>query len=189
MDYERAINDIKEFVANIKNDEHYNSVKIREIEDEISALKFALDRKFISTMGRNCFSKQGINQVYYFINAHGEVDWNTEEEGERYADSLISVANYCTDEKLLKDRARWEVLSRLLWRWIEENDRWEDWDGAEAWYIGIPYGHRLDEGVPAKWPVEKEIPFGLPYFTKRELCERCIKEIYKPYMEKNPVSW
>lgn len=91
-----------------------------------------------------------------------------------------NAGNYCTDKELLKERAKEEVLNRLLWRFSMENDGNKiDWKNpnqskyfifqntmADTWSISSRLYNKKNDSV---------------YFISREVAQRAIDEIIIPF--------
>lgn len=85
--------------------------------------------------------------------------------------ALYEVANYCTDEELLRRRALYEKLERCLWRFSMENG------GSGNYY---PVLHR----VTRRWSITcTEIQRFGPSFKTHEACVRAIEEVIKPMLD------
>lgn len=95
--------------------------------------------------------------------------------------ALYEVANYCTDEELLRRRALYEKLERCLWRFSMENG------GSGNYYPVLSRSGR-------EWFVTyTEIQRFGPSFKTKEICERAIEEVIKPMLdgiaEEEIFSW
>lgn len=91
----------------------------------INGKKAELTEKQLWQLGIEVEKKTPFKRVpggesYYYIVYSGEVrsdpDYRVEGDNECYA-----VANYCTDKNLMQQRAWFETLSRLLWRYSMEH--------------------------------------------------------------------
>ena len=108
-------------------------------------------------------------------------------EGEQDEDNkFFVVANYCTDDRLLKQRAMHETLERLLWRFACENG-----ELSNPWFGNIVH-HRISyDSMNRKFNVSAVLTGmsikGLePYFPSVEVAERAITEVIEPFMEEHP---
>lgn len=136
-----------------------------------------LSNKYSSYVGSPIF-RRGHNKLYFYIAAEGyvykSIDSPYDEEN-----ILHNVANYCTDEGIMVDRAKSEVLSRLLWKFSMENG----WCGA-PWEIGVnkyclQYNHFSDD-----WQIRKirtVETLGTVYFVSEEIAKRALNEIVIPF--------
>ena len=145
-------------------------------EEQLKTLGIKLKKKSI-------FDKAKYAKEYYFINNFGEIDCFTENDcsGDRL---LYNIANYCTDKEQLKQRALHETLNRLLFRFSMENGGEEiDWNNKiqYKYFIELDYGNN-------KWRVEfySRHKSNNEYFISREVAQRAINEIIKPFMKENP---
>ena len=154
--------------------------KIPLTDEQVKLLK---DAKAPGGKQKSPFERAGHTQKYYSIcdtgNVSYTVDIATLEDNRRFA-----TANYCTDRKLMEQRALHEALSRLLWRFSMENGEGENpWTSDCAhWYIF--YAHNIDE-FRITW-VEKVHSAGTIYFSSGELSQRAIVEIIKPFIKEHP---
>ena len=123
------------------------------------------------------------DQTYHYINDFGNVSF-TPDNGLR-ADSIrYEIGNYCTDEKLMKQRALHETLSRLLWRYSMENGEGENtWDCNNAHYEIYWTYSRKSFDICCNTTVKSP---GSVYFPTKELANQAIDEIIIPFIEKHP---
>ena len=132
---------------------------------------------------KDCFSKVDEGRPYYRIYEGSRVEFvenhNNSLDEERY-----NVANYCTDESVLQQRAYHEILTRLLWRFSMQNDsnkiNWKD-ERQNKYYVS--YSHtKKSFTINNCWQAQ-----GLNvYFHEAKIAERAINEIILPFMEENP---
>lgn len=98
--------------------------------------------------------------------------------------AFYDIANYCKDEKLMRQRTLHETLNRLLWRFSMRNEgdklAWKDTKQLK-WYIYFDY--LMDKFYVASVTCTKNI---CPYFVSKEVAQRAIDEIIKPFMEEHP---
>ena len=123
----------------------------------------------------NPFNKKE-RQKYYFIDWEGTVDYNYDDSD--YDVRAYSIANYCTDESLMEQRALHETLNRLLWRYSMEHDGdkvKEECHGVIRCRKGVyeaytSFGHSLGEAK----------------FYDIITAQNAIKEIVEPFMKEHP---
>lgn len=119
---------------------------------------------------------------YYLIYSNGEVhhDFDVQSPTD---DNCYKVANYCTDETLMKQRALHETLNRLLWRFSIENGEGENpWDNrSNHWNIA-----RNCQNVIIPNSAYSRRAMGSVYFPSQKLAQRAIDEIVKPFMKEHP---
>lgn len=113
-----------------------------------------------------------VDGKYYFINTHGVV-YPTKDCLSIADTSLFGKANYCTDEAIMKQRAMWETLSRLLWRFSEQN--------GGGGMFGI-----ANKGNGNFCPIKENYRYLDPTFKTADIANRAITEIIKPFMAKHP---
>ena len=129
------------------------------------------------------FKRVERGSIYYLIYSNGEAyhefDVQSSIDDDRY-----KVANYCTDETLMTKRALHETLNRLLWRFSIENGEGENpWDGNHNHY-DIYWSYNTESFEVIKCNYSKVI--NSVYFPSKELAQRAINEIVKPFMEAHP---
>ena len=116
---------------------------------------------------------------YYYITNMGTVTSST-----NVAASVdlarISCGNYCTDMKLMKNRALYEELNRHLWRFAKQN---ESIYGEKEWYIAYDqesrrYSAAMFLGAPAT-----EIAF-----QSKKVAEMAIEEVIVPFLRRNNIQ-
>ncbi len=108
---------------------------------------------------------------YYFITSYGNINEATEKNSG--SDSLRhEAANYCTDKAIMEQRALYETLHRLLWRYAMEN-------GGEGNYEICHNGNEfLVKNTIYKY-------FGQTFSTYK-IAQSAIKEIVEPFMKEHP---
>lgn len=129
------------------------------------------------------FGKLKRNKFFYYISSSGQIHSQKEEYGTG-SNRLFEAANYCTDENLMKQRALHETLNRLLWRFSMQNDGDKiDWENYDQCKYKISYNCKHDCFCV-------NLDFACKYqdqsFISKEVAERAIEEIVKPFMEKHP---
>lgn len=128
------------------------------------------------------FKRQKKNLFYYFIDTDGTVCEDTDRHYE-LDDELYKAANYCTDKNLMHQRALYETLNRLLWRFSMENGESENsWNGIndhyEIYWSCSNEGFDICRNCHAK-------SLNAVYFPSKELAMKAIDEIIKPFMAKH----
>lgn len=124
------------------------------------------------------------NKTYYSINGLGEVV-SMKGSISNIEKQLYSVANYCTDKKILKQRALHEILDRLLWRFSMQNDGdkidWSDYNTTKyrIYFDNENKGFSIDSN-------QSYIMTGCTYFNTIEIAQRAIDEIILPFIKKHP---
>lgn len=120
-------------------------------------------------------------EMYFVIDTIGDV---AEEYDDDYEEDQrhFNTANYCTDYKLMEQRALHETLNRLLWRYSMEHDGDKiDWNNDEyKYYI---YYSRYNE----RWAISSSDEWNsVTYFYTEEIAENAIEEIIEPFMKAHP---
>ena len=120
---------------------------------------------------------------YYFIGNSGEICDVFDDTN--FALKRYNIANYSTDKQLMQQRAYYEILNRLLWRFSMMNGGSEiDWDNKNQTKYSIYYNFACN-----MWSTNYFLhtsKYFEPYFISEEVAERAIDEIIKPFMEKHP---
>lgn len=131
---------------------------------------------------RNSFERVAEGEWFYVLGQCGDVQ-KAKEGFMCNGSALYEVANYCTDEKLLRRRALYEKLERCLWRFSMENG------GSGNYY---PILNRATR----RWTVtvtNTEIQRFGPSFKTYKACARAIEEVIKPMLdgvaEEEIFSW
>lgn len=120
----------------------------------------------------NPFNRAEMRKIYYYISPVGDVTFAHETEApfDKYC---FDVANYCTDKAIMKQRAMWETLSRLLWRFSEQN-------GGGGMYSIVGKGNGNFCSMIASYKYLD------PTFKTADIAKRAITEIVKPFMAEHP---
>ena len=120
---------------------------------------------------------------YFYINNFGVLG-TTIETQDRGDNERYLVANYCTDRKLMEQRALHEILNRLLWRFSMTHGGDEiEWNSDNMNYY-IFYNHKIKcFGVKGSQICQYATEC---YFSDRQTAEQAIKEIVMPFMEQHP---
>ena len=113
-----------------------------------------------------------VDGKYYFINTHGTV-YPTKDFLTTADNSLFEKANYCTDKAIMEQRAMWETLSRLLWRFSEQNG------GKGNCCIA-----RKEDG--SFFAMAGCYSYLEPTFINTKVARRAIEEVIEPFMAKHP---
>ena len=114
---------------------------------------------------------------FYFINSIGAIEFDNS-----YVDTCDikkkNVANCCTDRDIMQQRAWHEILDRLLWRFSIENN--SDQTNTKYYIQYNPDNSSYFSGYVGEIkPME-------PHFASREVAEKAIKEVVKPFMKEHP---
>ena len=124
-----------------------------------------------------------INENYYCINSDGKVYVRSDRDF-YIDDDLYNTANYCRNEKLMKQRALHETLNRLLWRFSMQNGGDElDWENRFQNKFVINFNYSDNSFFIENNPQLKSFN---PCFISQEIVERAIDEIIKPFMKEHP---
>lgn len=133
------------------------------------------------------FSRVSRNEKYYYITDAG-ICSNGLENLSSTDDELHEVGNYCTDFKLMSQRALHETLNRLLWRFSMQHGESENpWDNNNYHhYIYFSVSRRNFEIGSSKLMHYE----GTIYFPTEDLAKIAIEEIVKPFMKNHPdLAW
>ena len=135
---------------------------------------------------KNPFMKRptndGENSKYYYIDCYGTVNFDFDNSSIDV--QLYNVANYCTDRKLMQQRALHEILDRLLWRFSMENDGDKiDWNDKNKKKYKI-YQNKTNKVFYVE--TNYEVKNNAIYFYSKEIANHAIKEIIEPFTKEHP---
>lgn len=132
----------------------------------------------------NPFERAKKRDFYYYIDVDGKLrkskDVNTGSDN-----NCFDTANYCTDKKLLEQRALHETLNRLLWRFSMTHGGDEiDWSDTDSYRYIIFYNHCIKSfSVDGHQVLQYASDC---YFSDQQTAEQAIKAIVMPFMEQYP---
>ena len=138
---------------------------------------------------KNDVFERKIGRGYCCFNSYGEIS-DVLDTDSSIDQKLYEVGNYCTDKKLIEQRALHETLSRLLWRFSMQNDGDKiDWSNRSRKKYLITYDCRTE-----KFEVDSifsatygcNLKYHLEYFYSVERARRAIDEIIVPFMKEHP---
>lgn len=92
-------------------------------------------------------------------------------------DKAYAAANYCTDKDLMQQRAWFETLSRLLWRYSMEHD------GDK---ICVNDHYAICKAKDNFSVICAGYGYLMPSFINRQTAQNAIEEIIKPFMKEHP---
>lgn len=158
----------------------------------INGKKAELTQEQLEALGiktESVFNRTLLNKSYYYIGSLGDVcqecEFNSGVNDKRY-----EIANYCTDTKLMIQRALHETLNRLLWRFACENGELEnEWDSSpkqkDCHYHYHIYFSRYDNlfYISKGYMIKCE---GIIYFPSYEIAQQALNEIVKPFIKEHP---
>lgn len=151
--------------------------KIPLTDEQVKMLKGTQEAK------KSPFERLKCVERYYFIDAKGNVG-RTDEFCADADNDLYGVANYCADKKLMEQRALHETLNRLLWRFSIENREGENkWDCKNDHYE-IYWSCSSESFEVCRSSHAKSLHSA--YFPTKELAQRAIDEIVKPFIKEHP---
>ena len=150
-----------------------NGKRVDLTEEQIEKLGLKVEK--------DVFEKQNYNEKYYWITSDGQV---VEAKDVPPSDMRYNVANYCTDEALMQQRALHETLSRLLWRFSMQNDGDKiDWNTENDCKFFICYNHYKKQYDTDFNNIYNHL---CTYFYSEEIAKRAIDEIVLPFMKEHP---
>lgn len=164
-------------MANNNNYISINGKKIPLTNEQVEQIKSA------GIVKDNPFERVKRGQKYFLITTQGGVrpnlDFSAAEDNSRY-----NVANYCTDKKLLEQRALHETLNRLLWRFSMTHGGDEiDWNSNIDKYH-ICYDHNTNSIEIYCNDISQDL--STIHFKYEKTAEQAIEEIVKPFMKEHP---
>ena len=155
----------------------FDGKKIPLTDEQIEMLKSETEQK------KAPFERVKKGKDYYAIDITGEVIPCTD-YGFGADDMLFDAANYCTDEKMMKQRALHEVLSRLLWKYSIERDGTEGgWNSSTKHYVIYKIIPNGDFSIACTMVAKSA---GSVYFKTQETAIRAIDEIVRPFIKEHP---
>lgn len=116
--------------------------------------------------------------VYYRIDSCGQIT-PLREEGDALDRELYEIANYCRDEKMMKQRALHETLNRLLWRYSETHGGDLPWDSTNNFHYFISTGGSGRLNVMYSNNAKTQ---GVVYFKDNKIAQSAIEEVVKPFL-------
>ena len=156
------------------------AAKIEELQNQINELREAVKR-----VKNTCFSRCEEGDPYYIIDSVGYTRL-TFENGSSINQTFYDVANYCTDEKLMKKRATKEVLSRLIWREAEIANADKTMKDDQALYM-VGYYAKDKSFMP--WLTNVSVAGSAGFFHIDD-ARSCIKNVVIPFVKEHPeLGW
>lgn len=155
--------------------------RIEELQNKINEL-----REAVKIVKNTCFSRGEEGDTYCIIDSVGHIRL-TFENGSSMDQTFYDVANYCTDQDLMKKRAAEETLSRLIWREAENaNAGRED---EERYRYVIDYNASLKTVIYCQvlWHLESPGRAGFIYVDD---VRACVKDVVIPFVKSCPeLGW
>lgn len=150
----------------------------------INGKRIDLTKEQIEKLELDVKKKSDFNKVeqwgaFYSICSTGTIKVMTEDN---YVGCklLHYVGNYCTNENLMIERAKEEVLSRLLWRFSMENGGNEiDWTDFTQYKYFI-----YQDKTTGKWHITGRTyakAISEIHFINREIAQKALDEIVIPF--------
>lgn len=164
----------------IKENDNYimfDGKKLPLTDEQIEMLKLETKQKKMP------FERAKRGKDYYAIDITGEVIPCTDY---RFGtdDMLFDAANYCTDEKMMKQRALHETLNRLLWRYsVESGEANNPWDGDNQHFC--IYFHEKKRTFIVDFCRSAHSPCGV-YFPTEEVANKAITDVVIPFLTEHP---
>lgn len=156
------------------------AAKIEELQNQINELSEAVKR-----VKNTCFSRVEEGDPYCIIDSVGHIRLDSE-NGSNINQIFYDVANYCTDQDLMKKRAAEEILSRLIWREAEIANADKTIKDNQARYM-ISYYDKDKSVMP--WIVDATL-VGSAGFLHIDDARSCIKNVVIPFVKKHPeLGW
>lgn len=151
--------------------------------------KFKLDDSLVELLRGVVKEKEEVSpfaredgQAYYYISEFGSTTFSAENKT-RIDDTRYNVGNYCTDEKLMEQRALHETLNRLLWRFNEMHSGDVQWT-CDYDHFCIVYNKINNEYLVKDCAYGKAQ--GAVYFPSAKRAQEAIETIVKPFVAKHP---
>lgn len=131
----------------------------------------------------NPFERVVDDEIYYFVNYFGDVDWHSE-ANDREDGALFNVANYFNDEQFAEQVALHQLLYHQLLKFAYDNECEDtaEWDGRNYHWC-IYYNPDDLKYCVAGFVSHK---FDGVWFSSEDAAKRAIKEVVEPFMEEHP---
>lgn len=130
---------------------------------------------------KTAFSRAKEGEFYWLITDNCMVE-ESYEAGFGEDEERFKCANYCTDRRLIEERAIREELSRRLWRFSMENGSKDiDWEDLSQIKYRI-YIDFTDKSI--KWKIIQNTTcksLNEIYFIDEDTARRAIREIVEPF--------
>lgn len=154
-----------------------------EINDSFAELlRGVIREKIEKEKEKNPFTRVSIGEDYWYISREG-IPYIDKDSGHRTDDNCYNIANYCTDKKLMEQRALHETLNRLLWRFNEIHGGDVQRDGDNNHFY-IVYNKINNEYLV------KDCAYGRAQgticFPSAKRAQEAIETIVKPFVAKHP---
>lgn len=154
-----------------------NGKKIPLTDEQIKLIQSDAPEKSPFDRAENC-------ELYWYIGADSNVYCDNEVESP-VDNNRFKLANYCTDEDIMKQHALHMTLNNLLWRYsMTHGGDGIDWDDVSEIKVNIYYNAETDEFRCAEYSVTKY--FGAVPFVSEETAKAAIEEIVKPFIAEHP---
>lgn len=153
-----------------------NGKKAELTEEQMKALGIELPKA-------SPFERVKRGKTYYAIHEAGDIIQHYD-VNDAVDNGNFNAANYCTDKAILEQRALHETLTRLLWRYSMEHDGDKiDWSTRrDKWFF--TYDCKENRFVSCNCQFVFRI--GGVYFASREIANKAIEEIAKPFIAAHP---
>ena len=130
------------------------------------------------------FDRVEYDELYLYVSADSNVYCANETESP-IDYNRFKLANYCTDEDIMKQHALHMKLNNLLWRYsMTHGGDSIDWDYNTKTNFYIYYNTITDEFVSDDYNTLKYV--GAVPFTDEETAKAAIEEIVKPFIAEHP---
>ena len=151
--------------------------EVRLTDEQLRMLGIETEKK-----KKNPFERVVDDEMYYFINYYGDVDWHREaNDGED--GTLFNVANYFNNEQFAKQVALHQLLYRKLLKFSYENKCTDvEWNGRNCHWC-VYYNPDDLKYCVAGFVSHK---FDSVWFSSEDAAERAIEEVVKPFVKEHP---
>ena len=156
----------------------------------INGKKTELTKEQLEVLGiktnENPFNRVEHGNLFYHIGPDGKIhkSYECKNRAIRIYDDYYAAANYCIDEKLLKQRALHETFSRLLWRFSCENGELENEWNDNNFHYSIYWDKKYNK-INISFSNSRKLE-GLIYFPSYAIAKRAVKEIVEPFIKEHP---
>ena len=161
-----------------------NKITLELTPEQYEMVKKQLECQEVEKLKKSPFDRTDKGEKYYCISCNGNISKDIEIKTKKDS-QCYETANYCTDRDLLQQQAYRETLNRLLWRFSMQNGGDKiDWENNEQYKYYI-YKNYMSNSLQLDVMCHSKDVLAV-YFVSREIAQRAIDEIIKPFCENHP---
>lgn len=124
------------------------------------------------------WERVGEGKLYYYLDHDTKVETDSDDYG-KFEDTHYQYYNYFSTKEKAEEVRKEQELYRRMKKFYDENDGNIEWQkGSDKYHIAFDYDDKkyiiYNSGYWHK-------RLGVVYFSTRELAQRCIDEVIKPF--------